>query len=77
MALDEVEDRLEIMNRHTLIVSTPGASDVLRTAKEFQSFKGFLVHVTTGTKINNVRILKGNLVERTATDLIINQKGKT
>lgn len=76
MALDEVEDRLEIMNRHTLIVSTPGASDVLRTAKEFTSFKGFMVQVTTGEKINNIRVLKGNLVERTATDLIINQKGK-
>lgn len=35
-----------IQEAHELVIATPGASDVLRTDREFAAFKGFLVLVT-------------------------------
>jgi len=49
-ALIEHEKTLHVLERHTLVVGTPGASNVLRTDREFRAFAGFEVMVKVSGK---------------------------
>ena len=76
-ALQEAEDRdVDVLSRHEIIVTSPGVSNVLETQKQFDSFKGFDVIVQTIDPLGSNRILEGKLLERTALDTFITQKGK-
>jgi len=75
-ALEDREDELQVLSRHELILTSPGASDVLETQKQFAAYRGFDVIVETQDPFNSNRTLKGKLVDRNAMDLIINKKGR-
>jgi ribosome maturation factor RimP len=75
-ALNEVEDDLQILSRHEVILTSPGASDVLETQRQFDAFRGFDVIVETHDPFQSNRILRGKLLERNSMDLIINKKGR-
>merc|ERR1712150_34507 len=76
-ALQEAEDRdLDVLSRHEIIVTSPGVSNVLETQRQFDAFKGFDVIVQTIDPLGSNRRLEGKLLERTALDTFITQKGK-
>ena len=75
-ALEAEEGELRILERHEVILSTPGASDVLETQRQFDAYRGFDVIVETVDPFDSNRVLRGKLLERNAMDLIINKKGR-
>lgn len=75
-ALEEREEDLQILSRHELILTSPGASDVLETQRQFDAYRGFDVIVETQDPWESNRTLKGKLVSRNAMDVIINKKGR-
>jgi ribosome maturation factor RimP len=75
-ALELVEEDLQILERHELILTSPGASDVLETQRQFNAFRGFDVIVETQDPFESNRTLKGKLVDRNSMDLVINKKGR-
>lgn len=77
-ALEEHEDRLRVLARHDLEVTSPGASDVLTMQSEFDAFKGYDVAAKTANPIHpdETRTVEGKLVERTIDTLVINVKGR-
>jgi len=74
-ALDEAGGE-DILERHHIEVSTPGASDELTTQRQFDAYKGFDVTVQTKDPWGSNRKLEGKLVERGTMDLKINMKGR-
>ena len=77
---EDGEDSLgyKIAFHHEIEVTTPGASDELEGIM-FESYKGFNVIVETldpKKKDGKVKIVEGNLVERTDEFLILNCKGR-
>mmetsp|Transcript_689 Transcript_689/g.1669 ORF Transcript_689/g.1669 Transcript_689/m.1669 type:complete len:409 (-) Transcript_689:670-1896(-) len=75
-ALEEVEDDLRVLERHELVLASPGAPDVLETQKQFNAYRGENVIVETQDPWESNRTLKGKLVDRNAMDVLINQKGR-
>lgn len=67
---------LDVVNRYELLVATPGVGDVLRFDRDFISFQGFKVLVTTSEDVNSKSNFEGSLVGRTENDVIISVKGK-
>ena len=74
--LEQVEDDLEILSRHEVILTTPGETDMLDTQREFDAYRGFDVIVETQDPWASNRVLRGKLLERNSMDLIINKKGR-
>mmetsp|Transcript_25377 Transcript_25377/g.78269 ORF Transcript_25377/g.78269 Transcript_25377/m.78269 type:complete len:267 (+) Transcript_25377:474-1274(+) len=76
-ALETRED-LRVLERHSLEVTSPGATDVLTEHKQFEAFKGFDVIVKTLNPIDGgeERTMEGKLVERTIDQVKINLKGR-
>ncbi len=75
-ALELVEEDLQVLSRHEIILTSPGASDVLETQRQFDAFRGFDIIVETQDPFQSNRILTGKLLERNSMDLIINKKGR-
>jgi ribosome maturation factor RimP len=65
-----------IPDAYVLEVSSPGISRQLTTDREFISFKGFTVIVTTSELFEGKTEFKGRLVSRDETVLHLNQKGR-
>uniref|UniRef100_A0A0C3UCY6 Uncharacterized protein n=1 Tax=Guillardia theta (strain CCMP2712) TaxID=905079 RepID=A0A0C3UCY6_GUITC len=61
---------------YNLVVSTPGAKDVLTRDREFAAFKGFPVTVTTKEPFKNKLVFEGNLHDRSEEAVRINVKGR-
>ncbi|WP_269621835.1 ribosome assembly cofactor RimP [Prochlorococcus marinus] len=61
---------------YILEISSPGLSDILKTDKEFETFKGFPIEVSTKNKENIEVIQSGLLHTRSKDHLLINNKGK-
>ena len=66
-----------ILDAYVLEVSSPGISRSLSTDREFISFKGFPVEVTTTEPVNGVTAWTGQLIRRDDTSVHINQKGRS
>jgi ribosome maturation factor RimP len=75
-ALEPVEDSLHVLERHEVILTSPGAPDVLETQRQFDAWRGFDVIVETQDPFNSNRVLKGKLLTRNSMDLVINKKGR-
>lgn len=75
-ALETREDELNILSRHELILTSPGAMDVLETQRQFDAFRGADIIVETQDPFESNRTLKGKLVDRNSMDLIINKQGR-
>jgi len=74
-ALEPELDRL-VPYAYVLEVSSPGTTRLLSSDREFHAFRGFMVNVSSASKYQGKSQWQGQLVERTATQLVLNQKGK-
>jgi ribosome maturation factor RimP len=75
-ALQDREEELAILQRHELVLTSPGPPDVIETQRQFDAYRGAPVIVETQDPFNSNRTLKGKLVDRNSMDLMINQKGR-
>lgn len=76
---EEFEKReadLAVVTRNEIIVASPGIGDVLRSDRDFMTFKGFTVSVTTTEVFKKKTTFEGTLVERTDDCVSISQKGR-
>ena len=71
---DEVEERLQILSRHDVILTSPLDNPcILDSQKEFDAARDLDVYVETRDPWGSNRVLGGKLVDRNALDVIINQ----
>ncbi len=76
-ALEAALDATDIIpDAYVLEVSSPGISRQLVTDREFISFKGFPVIVSTSTPNEGQKEWIGQLIRRDETKVYINQKGR-
>jgi ribosome maturation factor RimP len=75
-ALETVEDRLRVLDRHEIVLTSPGAPDVLETQKQFDGHRGYDVAVETQDPWDSNRTLRGKLIDRNSMDILINVKGR-
>lgn len=76
-ALEAALDATEIIpDTYVLEISSPGISRVLTTDREFISFKGFAVIVTTSEAYAGQQEWIGQLISRDEMMVHINQKGR-
>lgn len=75
-ALEDYEDELRILSRHELILTSPGAPDVIETQRQFDAYRGSEVMVETQDPFDSNRTLKGTLVDRNSMDVMINKQGR-
>ncbi len=75
-----IEDRIEaaqlLNNSYVLEISSPGLNDILETEKEFETFKGFPIEVSTTSNSTSPILKIGLLHKRSKDHLLINVKGK-
>jgi ribosome maturation factor RimP len=74
-ALDAVADNLP--DSYVLEVSSPGISRWLSTDREFVSFKGFPVVVTTTEAVNGHQSFVGQLIRRDDEAVYLSQRGRS
>jgi ribosome maturation factor RimP len=71
---DDVEDRLRILSRHDIILTSPLDNPcILDSQSEYDDAIDLDVYVETRDPWGSNRVLFGKLVDRTALDVIINQ----
>ncbi|MEA5566447.1 ribosome maturation factor RimP [Anabaena sp. UHCC 0399] len=76
-ALEAALDATEIIpDAYVLEVSSPGISRQLVTDREFISFKGFPVIVSTSPSYEGQQEWNGQLIRRDETKIYLNQKGR-
>ena len=77
LALEEQLDASDIIpDAYVLEISSPGISRFLSSDREFITFKGFPVTVTTAESDSRIKELKGQLIRRDETAVYLNQKGR-
>jgi ribosome maturation factor RimP len=76
-ALEATLDAAEVIpDTYVLEVSSPGISRQLTTDREFISFKGFPVIVSTSPPYEGQQKWTGQLIRRDETSVYLNQKGR-
>jgi ribosome maturation factor RimP len=76
-ALEATLDAAEVIpDTYVLEVSSPGISRQLTTDREFISFKGFPVIVSTSPPYEGQQEWTGQLIRRDETSVYLNQKGR-
>ena len=76
-ALEEKLDQVNLIpDTYVLEISSPGISRQLTTDREFLSFKGFSVIVTTSEPYEGHKEWRGKLVSRDDNEVHLNQKGR-
>jgi ribosome maturation factor RimP len=76
-ALEASLDAAEIIpDAYVLEVSSPGISRQLITDREFISFKGFPVVISTSQPYHGQQEWRGQLIRRDETTIYLNQKGR-
>ena len=75
-ALETVEEELQVLARHEIVLTSPGAPDVLETQSQFDAHRGFDVAVETQDPWESNRTLRGKLLDRNSMDVMINQNGR-
>ena len=76
-ALEEALDNAEIMpDAYVLEVSSPGVSNILESDRDFVSFKGFTVAVTTSEPHNGHKEWIGHLIKRDEQAVQLSVKGR-
>lgn len=74
-ALEEVEDDLNVLGRHKLVMSAATPKRCVDTQKDFDNARGKRVKVRTDDPWKSNRDLYGILVDRNTLDVYINQRG--
>jgi ribosome maturation factor RimP len=76
-ALEMALDAVDIMPEgYVLEVSSPGVSDVLNSDRDFRSFRGFPVLVTTQQPFQGRTQWIGNLIDRDEETVRVTQRGR-
>eukprot|EP00980_Cylindrotheca_fusiformis_P028054 scaffold22577_cov122-Cylindrotheca_fusiformis.AAC.33 len=75
-SLETVEEELRVLARHEIVLTSPGAPDVLETQNQFDSHRGSDVAVETQDPWQSNRTLRGKLLDRNSMDVLINQNGR-
>lgn len=75
-ALETVEEKLRILDRHEVVLTSPGAPDVIETQKQFDEHRGWDVAVETQDPWDSNRTLRGKLIDRNSMDILLNVKGR-
>jgi ribosome maturation factor RimP len=76
-ALEAVLDETEVIPfAYMLEISSPGVSRQLTTDREFSSFQGFAIRVTTTQAIGSKTEWQGQLVRRDDTAIYLSLKGR-
>jgi ribosome maturation factor RimP len=75
-ALETAEDRLRVLDRHEVVLTSPGAADVLETQRQFDDHRGWDIVIETQDPWDSNRSLRGKLVDRNSMDIILNVKGR-
>jgi len=74
---EDIEERLEILSRHEVILTSQGDEDVyVETQRQFDQRRGQTVIVQTQDPFGSNRALEGQLVDRNALDVVINVDGR-
>lgn len=77
-ALEAALDASDLIpDAYVLEVSSPGISRSLTTDREFISFKGFPVEVTTTEPLDGAKAWTGQLIRRDDESVYISQKGRS
>lgn len=77
LALEAQLDASDLIpDAYVLEISSPGISRLLSSDREFITFKGFPVTVTTAESDSRIKELKGQLIRRDETAVYLNQKGR-
>ena len=77
-SLETVEDKLRVLERHEVILTSPAQAmpDVLESQRQFDNARGLDVTVETQDPWESNRTLRGKLIDRNSMDILINQKGR-
>lgn len=75
-SLETEEEELQVLERHEVILASPGPPDVLETQSQFDANRNKDVAVETQDPWDSNRTLRGKLVDRNSMDVVINQKGR-
>jgi ribosome maturation factor RimP len=76
-ALEEQLDATNLIpDAFVLEISSPGISRLLESDREFISFKGFPIIITTTEPFNSHKEWTGHLIGRDETNVYLNQKGR-
>ena len=74
---DAIEASQLINHPYVLEISSPGLNDILETDKEFETFKGFPIEVSTKNNSDSTILQKSGLLHtRSKEHLLLNVKGK-
>ena len=77
LALEAQLDAMDLIpDAYVLEISSPGISRELTTDREFISFKGFSVLVTTTEPYEGHTCWRGQLIQRDDHEVYLNQKGR-
>ena len=75
--IGEAIEKLKLLDiPYVLEISSPGLNDILKTDKEFETFKGFPIEVSKKDETNSQIIESGLLHTRSKEHLLINVKGR-
>eukprot|EP00934_Nitzschia_sp_Nitz4_P004475 Nitzschia sp. Nitz4//scaffold36_size144017//73033//74667//NITZ4_003095-RA/size144017-processed-gene-0.268-mRNA-1//-1//CDS//3329549483//4465//frame0 len=74
-ALQEVEEELEILERHEVMLTGPPMPGIIETQKQFDENRGKHVEIFTVDPWESNRTIRGHLVARTSMDVLIFAKG--
>ena len=75
-SLETEEKELRVLERHEIVLSSPGAPDVLETQKQFDAHRGEVVVVETQDPWDSNRTLRGKLMDRNSMDVLLNIRGR-
>lgn len=73
---EAIENSKLLNSAYILEISSPGLNDILETDKEFETFKGFPIEVSTKNDSKSTVLYSGLLHTRSKEHLQINVKGK-
>ena len=73
---EALENSKLLNSAYILEISSPGLNDILETDKEFETFKGFPIEVSTKNDSQSTVLYSGLLHTRSKEHLLINVKGK-
>lgn len=74
--LDVREDELRFISRYEVLLATPGIGENLSSDREFVTFKGFPVTVTTSEIYKKKTSFEGNLIGRDDDKVYLSLKGR-
>ncbi len=73
---EAIENSKLVNSAYILEISSPGLNDILVTDKEFETFKGFPIEVSTTNNSKSTVLHNGLLHTRSEDHLLINVKGR-